>query len=134
MLIFEIYIFLDKQCRHVFNNRDFLTGIDYHLSQYYGLIRKTLFVHYRRWGLTLIVLFLPILYNLLSNLISRNRNENGIFKMNLNSLNPQTILYHTDPIMKKYFHASINDAILEQGPEHISEMNQNIWRMFFLNN
>jgi hypothetical protein len=33
--------------------------------------------------------------------------------------------------MKKYFHASISDAILEQGPEDISEMNQNIWRMFF---
>jgi hypothetical protein len=51
--------------------------------------------------------------------------------MNLNSLNPQTILYHSDPMIERYFHASVKDVILEQGSENISEMNQNIWRMFF---
>ncbi len=124
--------FPDKQCHHVFNNQHFFTGIRYHLSQYHGLIIKTLFVRYRRWALTLIVLLLPILYNLLSNLISRSRNENGIFKMNLNSLDPQRILYHTDPIIEKYFRASIHGAILEQGSGNISEMNRNIWRKFLI--
>ncbi len=117
----------------MFNNRDFLIGIHYYLSQYHGLIRKTLLVHYRRWGITVIVLLLPILYNLLPNLMSSSRKENGIFKMNLNSLNPQTILYHSDPTVERYFHACVNDAKLEQGSENISEMNQNIWRMFFNN-
>ncbi len=114
----------------MFNNQHFFTGIRYYLSQYHGLIIKTLLVRYRRWALTLIVLLLPILYNLLSNLISSSRNENGIFKMNLNSLNPQTILYHTEPIMEKYFRASVNGAILEKGSENISQMNRDIWRKF----
>lgn len=129
-----IYSFrsLGEQCRQVFNNREFFTGIQYYLSQYHGLIVKTFLVHYRRWTLTLIVLLLPIVYNLLSNSISRSRNENGIFKMNINSLNPQTILYKIDPIMEKYFRASINGAILEQGSENISEMNQDIWRKIFI--
>ncbi|CAF4318595.1 unnamed protein product, partial [Rotaria sp. Silwood2] len=119
---------IDKQCHYVFNDRQFLTGILYHLNQFYGLIIKTSFVRYRRWILTFIVLLLPILYNLLSNLISRSGDENGIFKMNLNSLNPQTILYHTDPIIEKYFRASIDGSILEQASSNISEMNQNIWQ------
>jgi hypothetical protein len=127
----KYFVFSDEQCRYVFNNREFFTGIQYYLSQYYGLIIKTLRVHYRRWTLTFIVLLLPILYNLLSNIIARNRNEDGIFKMNVNSLNPQTILYNTDPIMEQYFRASINGAILEQGSQNISEMNQHIWRKFF---
>ncbi len=115
----------------MFNNRQYLTGIGYYISQYHGLIRKTVLVHYRRWALTLIVFLLPILYNLLSNIISRSRNENGIFRMNINSLNPQTILFQTDPMMEKYFRASINGAKLERRSENISDMNQNIWRKFF---
>jgi hypothetical protein len=115
----------------VFNNRQYLTGIGYYISQYHGLIRKTVLVHYRRWALTLIVFLLPILYNLLSNIISRSRNENGIFRMNINSLNPQTILFQTDPMMEKYFRASINGAKLERRSENISDMNQHIWRKFF---
>ncbi|CAF4553933.1 unnamed protein product, partial [Rotaria sp. Silwood2] len=105
-----------------------LTGIHYHLSQFYGLIIKTSIVRYRRWTLTLIVLLLPILYNLLSNLISRSENENGLFKMNLKSLNPQTFVYHADPNMEKYIRASVSGSILEQGSANISEMNQNIWQ------
>lgn len=130
LLLFLIYI-LDEQCRHVFGNQEFLGGILYYLSQYYGLMIKTLLVRYRRWALTLIVLLLPILYNLLSNLISRSQNDNGIFKMNLKSLNPQTILYHTDPMIEKYFHASISGATLEEGSENITEMNENIWRKLY---
>ncbi len=52
--------------------------------------------------------------------------------MNLNSLNPQTILYNTDPMIEEYFRASINGATLEKGSGNISEMNQNIWRKFLI--
>jgi hypothetical protein len=51
--------------------------------------------------------------------------------MNINSLNPQTILFQTDPMMEKYFRASINGAKLERRSENISDMNQHIWRKFF---
>ncbi|CAF1011366.1 unnamed protein product [Rotaria sordida] len=119
---------IDKQCHDVFNDRHFLTGISYHLNQCYGLIIKTSLVRYRRWALTFIILLLPILYNLLSNLIFRSGNDSGIFKMNLNSLNPQTIIYHTDPIIEKYFRASIDGSKLEQGSANITEMNQQIWQ------
>ncbi len=98
------------------------------------MIGKTLLVHYRRWALTLIVFLLPIIYNLLSNVIARSRNENGIFKMNINSLNPQTILYKADPIMEEYFRASIDGAILEPGSGNLSEMNEHIWRKIFILN
>lgn len=91
---------------------------------------KISLVHYRRWTLTLIILLLPILYNVLSNIISHNENRLGIFKMNLNSLNPQTILYHVDPSMEKYFRASIGQSTVEQGPANISNMNEYIWRKF----
>lgn len=91
-------------------------------------------MRYRRWALTLIVLALPILYNLLSNLISRNGNDNGIFKMNVDSLNPQTILYNSDPIMEKYFRASVGNSILESESVNISEINRNIWSKFFTEN
>ncbi|CAF1113916.1 unnamed protein product [Adineta steineri] len=119
---------IEKQCRHVFHRQRFLSGPHYYLSQLHGLLVKTVLVRYRRWGLTLIILLLPILYNLLSNLTSQSQNDTGIFKMNFNSLNPQTILYHTDPSMNKSFLASINGANHEKGPENIYEMNENIWQ------
>ncbi|CAF4304757.1 unnamed protein product, partial [Adineta steineri] len=117
-----------KQCCRVFDHQDSLSGPRYYLSQYYGLLVKTVLVHYRRWALTLIILLLPILYNLLSNLISQSQNDTGIFKMNFNSLNPQTILYHTHSSMNKYFLASVNGAKLEQRPGNIYKMNENIWK------
>ncbi|CAF4070781.1 unnamed protein product, partial [Rotaria sordida] len=117
---------LEQQCHNVFNDQHISTGIPYHLSQYHGLIIKSLLVRYRRWALTLIVLLLPILYNLLSNITSRSHHESGIFKMNLNSLNPQTILYHTDPMIEKYFRASIDGAVLEQKSGNISQKNREI--------
>ncbi|CAF4288640.1 unnamed protein product, partial [Adineta steineri] len=119
---------IEKQCRRVFDHQDSLSGPRYYLSQYYGLLVKTVLVHYRRWALTLIILLLPILYNLLSNLISQSQNDTGIFKMNFNSLNPQTILYHTHSSMNKYFLASVNGAKLEQGSGKIYKMNENIWK------
>ncbi|CAF1480964.1 unnamed protein product, partial [Adineta steineri] len=117
---------IEKQCRHVFHHQRFLSGPRYYLSQFHGLLVKTVLVRYRRWGLTLLVLLLPILYNLLLNLIFQSQSDTGVFKMNINSLNPQTILYHTDPSMNKYFLASINGAKLEEGPENIFEMNDKI--------
>ncbi|CAF4384161.1 unnamed protein product, partial [Adineta steineri] len=117
-----------KQCRRVFEHQRFLAGPRYYLSQFHGLLVKTTLVRYRRWALTLIILLLPILYNLLSNLISQSQSDTGVFKMNYNSLNPQTILYHTDASIDKYFLASINGAKLEQGSANISEMNENIWQ------
>ncbi|CAF4093815.1 unnamed protein product, partial [Adineta steineri] len=119
---------IEKQCHHVFHHQRFLSGPRYYLSQYYGLLVKTVLVRYRRWGLTLIILLLPILYNLLSNLISKSQSDTGVYKMNINSLNPQTILYHTDPSIEKYFLASINGAKPEQGSGNISKMNENIWQ------
>jgi hypothetical protein len=50
--------------------------------------------------------------------------------MNINSLNPQTILYHADPMMEKYFLASVDNAILEQGSGDIFQMNRDIWGKF----
>jgi hypothetical protein len=52
--------------------------------------------------------------------------------MDFKSLNPQTILYNTDPTMEKYFRAAVDGAVLEQGPGNISEMNRNIFRMFYV--
>ena len=126
------FLCLGDQCRQVFDNREFYAGFRYYLGQFHGLMAKTLLVHYRRWALTLIVFLLPIIYNLLSNVISRSRNENGIFKMNINSLNPQTILYKTDPIMEKYFRASIDGAVLEPASGTLFEMNNHIWRKIFI--
>ncbi|CAF3863736.1 unnamed protein product [Adineta steineri] len=119
---------IEQQCHHVFHRQCFFSGLRYYLSQFHGLLVKTVLVRYRRWGLTLIILLLPILYNLLSNVISQSQNDTGIFKMNYNSLNPQTILYHTHSSMNKSFLASINGAKLEQGSGNIFEMNENIWK------
>lgn len=131
----QYIFFLDKQCQYVFNGRHFFTGISYHLTQYYGLLIKTVRVRYRRWALILVILLIPILYNLLSNLISREGSNSGTFEMNLNSLNPQTIFYHTDPTIEQHFRASIDaGAKLEQGSIDISEMNQHIWRKFLFDN
>jgi len=45
--------------------------------------------------------------------------------MDINSLNPQTILYNTDSSIEKYFLATVNNAKLEQSSGIISEMNKN---------
>ena len=118
---------LEEQCRRVFGNREFYTGIRYYLSQYHGLMIKTLRVHYRRWVLTLIILFIPIVHRLVSNLTSRSGDENGTYKMEISALNPQTILYNTDPIMERYFQASINHPMMNQVSGNISEINQQIY-------
>jgi hypothetical protein len=95
---------------------------------------KTLLVRYRRWGLTLVVLLLPIIYNLLSNIISRSQSATGTFKMDTSLLNPQTILYGIDPLMEKYFQEAVgyksNDLTLEKRSENISQMNRYIWGKF----
>jgi len=95
---------------------------------------KTLFVRYRRWGLTLVVLLIPIIYNILSNIISQSQSATGIFKMETSALNPQTILYETDPLMENYFQAAVgyssNDLKLEKRSENISQINKYIWRKF----
>ncbi|CAF4587897.1 unnamed protein product, partial [Rotaria sp. Silwood2] len=123
---------IDEQCRDIFDEREFFHGWRYYLSQLHGLIIKTILVRYRRWGLTLFVLLLPILYNLLSNIISRSQNVNGTFKMKVNLLNPQTVLYKVDPLMENYFQAAIgpksNGLVLEQRSENISAMNKYIWQ------
>ena len=113
----------------MFHDQRFDTGLSYYLSQYKGLLWKTVLVRYRRWALTLIILLLPILYNIISHVISRSRNETGIFRMEVNALNPQTILYHTDESLEEYFRASTSGAKLEQ-VANSSEMNDNIWRKY----
>ena len=91
---------------------------------------KNLLVRYRRWALTLIVLLLPLIYNILSNVISRSQNANGISKMGVNGLSPQTILYQADPSMEAYFRAAIgpksSNLVLEKQLGNISDMNQYI--------
>ncbi|UJR08715.1 hypothetical protein I4U23_012972 [Adineta vaga] len=120
---------IEQQCRRVFDNQHISTGIRYYLHQYYGLLIKTLRVRSRRWVLTLIILLIPILYHLLTNMTLKDRNKAGIFQMNVNLLNPQTILYHSDSIMEKYFRASINGAKLEQTQiGNLSQMNEDILR------
>ncbi|CAF4713778.1 unnamed protein product [Rotaria sp. Silwood2] len=48
--------------------------------------------------------------------------------MDINSLNPYTILYNTDSSIEKYSHATVNNAKLEQSLGIISQMNKNIWQ------
>lgn len=95
---------------------------------------KTLLVRYRRWGLTLVVLLIPIIYNLLSNIISRSQNAAGTFEMKTNLLDPQTILYHVDPSLQRYFQSSVDypssDVKLLERTDNISQMNQYIKREF----
>ena len=59
----SFFFLSDEQCRYVFDERQFSHGWLYYLSQLQGLTMKTLLVRYRRWGLALIVLLLPIVYN-----------------------------------------------------------------------
>ena len=77
---------------------------------------------------------LPIAYNLYANASSGSDNANGIFRMQPNTLNPQTVLYQTDPLMDRYFQAAIapkpKGVVLERRSEDISDMNQYIWREF----
>jgi hypothetical protein len=124
----------DEQCRHVFDDAQFFSGWYYYLSQLYGLIMKTLLVRYRRWGLTLAVLLLPIIYNLLSNIISRSQSATGTFKMDTSSLNPQTILYGIDSSLEDFFQSAVgypsSSLKLEKRSENISQMNKHIWRKF----
>jgi len=89
---------------------------------------KTLLVRYRRWGLTLVVLLLPIVYNLLSNIISRSQSATGTFKMDTNLLNPQTILYGANSSMETFLQSAVksNDIDLIKRSENISQMNQYI--------
>jgi hypothetical protein len=95
---------------------------------------KTLLVHYRRWGLALVILLLPLIYHLLSDTISVNKNNSDTFKMQTTSLNPQTILYKADPLMESYFQSAVgsksNGLTLEKRSENIPEMNKYIWRKF----
>ncbi|CAF3666934.1 unnamed protein product [Rotaria sp. Silwood1] len=123
---------IDEQCRYIFAERQFFQGWRYYLSQLYGLIVKILLVRYRRWGLMLIVILLPIVYNLLSNVLSRSQNATGTFKMDVKSLNPQTILYKADPLMENYFQAAIgsksNSLVLDKRSENITEMNKYVWQ------
>ena len=116
----------------MFKSHGQYTGPLYYLSQYYGLLIKTFRVHYRRWALTLLILLLPILYNILSNVISLSGSGSGTFRMKPDALNPQTILYNTDPSMDGYFRAAVNgkNVALEARLENISDVNRIIRRKF----
>jgi hypothetical protein len=71
------------------------------------------------------MLLLPILHHLLANLISRSRQNVGIFRMDLNALDPQTILYQSDPSMEKYVRAAVHSSRHENIT--LSEMNRYIY-------
>ena len=133
--MFSIYLIIDEQCQQVFNSNEFYEGFHYYLSQLYGLFMKTLLVRYRRWGLTLVVLLLPIVYNILSNVISRSQSATGTFKMETNIINPQTILYGADASMEDYFRSAVksNDISLEKRSENITQLNHYIRGKFQLN-
>ena len=70
-------------------------------------------------------------------MIPRSQSGTGVFKMQTNSINPQTILYNSDPIMENYFLSAVgsksDDLILEKSSENIAEMNRHIWRRLKLN-
>ncbi|UJR37764.1 hypothetical protein I4U23_030457 [Adineta vaga] len=123
---------IDEQCREVFDHRYFLTGWNYYLSQLYGLLMKTLVVRYRRWGLTLVVLLIPIVYNILSNIITPTQSSGDTFKMQATLLNPQTILYTANPAFENYFQAAVgaksSNLKLEKRTEDIFDMNKYIWQ------
>ena len=92
---------------------------------------KTLLVRYRRWGLTLVVLLIPIIYNILSNVISQSQNASGTFKMQTTDLNPQTILYRADPNIENFFLSAVDSKSsrikMDKRTENISAMNRHIW-------
>lgn len=121
----------DKNCRKVFHDSAKMTGFTYYLSQWYGLIVKNLMVRYRRWIITTIVLLTPIIYQILSNVISGGKSGDGTYQMRINSLNPQTIIYHSESKIEKYFLSAIRDQSqeikLDQQAMNISAMNQYIY-------
>ena len=127
-------LFVDEQCRYVFDESELSRGFSRYLTQFYGLLIKSLLVHSRRWALTLIVLFLPIAYSVLSNVMSHSENASGFFNMHVSALNPQTIWYRTDPSIDPYFQASLplesSGVVAEQRQEQILEMNKRIWGSF----
>jgi hypothetical protein len=118
--------FIDKQCDHVFRHRQLMTGIRYYLSQFYGLIIKSFLIHYRRWFFTFILLLIPILHRLQSTITFSNPNDSGGFPMNIDSLNPQTILYHSDASIEEYLQASIHGAKLEKRSGDLSQMDDEV--------
>lgn len=95
---------------------------------------KTLMIRYRRWGLTLVVLLLPIIYNLLSNIIAPTQGSGGTFKMQATLLNPQTVLYTAAPAFEGYFQEAFGGKSsglkFEKRTENIAELNRHIWRRF----
>ena len=129
-------MFTEEQCRYVFDNRKiFHQWYYYYWSQFYGMLIKTLRVHYCRWRLTLLIILLPIIQNLLYNLNSQKQIIDGTFNMQTKLLNPQTILFISDPFMETYIQAihtsKSNDLILEKRLEkNLSEINNYIWRKF----
>lgn len=93
---------------------------------------KTLLVRYRRWGLMLVILLSPIIYNIISNATSSSDNALGTFKMNVDSLSPQTILYRSDSSMEKYFQEAVKskNTALESRSDNTTQMNADIRRKF----
>ena len=125
---------LDERCQDIFNDRELNHGFRHYLTQLYGLLIKTCIVRYRRWMLIIIMLLLPILYNVLTTMLAKNRMGSGIYKMQVTHLNPQKIVYNADISMQTYFTSAIEanskDLVLEQRSDSISDMNQYIRRWF----
>lgn len=130
--------FLDERCQDIFNDRELNHGFRHYLTQLYGLLIKTCIVRYRRWMLIIIMLILPILYNVLTTILAQNRMGSGIYKMQVTHLNPQKILYNADTSMQTYFASAIGpnskDLIREQRSDSIRDMNQYIRRWFLTRN
>ena len=129
-------ILADELCQDVFDNRGLNHGWQHLVTQLYGLWIKSCVVRYRRWMLIIVMLLLPILYNIIASIFAKNQMNNGIYKMQMASLNPQRIFYQTDSSMEAYFHAAVpsnaRGLILEQRSDPLLTVNQYIRRWFRL--
>ncbi|CAF1314882.1 unnamed protein product [Rotaria sordida] len=117
-----------SQCRHVLNNRQLESDFKFYLSQFYGLAIKTIRVRYRRWGLAVIFLLLPIFYNVLFNSISQSQQDVGIYQMKHNALSPQTIIYQADSTIENFLRAALDSKskLFKGSGRNLSEMHDDI--------
>ena len=124
----------DELCQDVFDDRSLNHGCQHYLTQLYGLLIKSCVVRYRRWMLIIIMLLLPIIYNIISNIYAKTHMNDGIYKMQMGPLNPQRIFYQANAPMETYFHAAVKSSakglVLEQRSDPILSVNQDIRRWF----
>ena len=111
---------VEKQCDSIFKDQQLKTGFHLYLNQFIGLLIQTLIIRYRRWLLTLILILLPIISNFYQQ--NSNSNQTDQYQINIDSLNPQTILYKSDINKLEFIRALSSKAKFECRKENIDEL------------